>query len=43
MAQTRLVRNLAPLADVFVCGAIAAAHWSAPSSVGFAEVLPAVD
>jgi phosphoglycerate kinase len=42
MAQTRLVRNLAPLANVFVCEAIAAAHRSAPSLVGFAEVLPAV-
>ncbi len=42
MAQTRLVRNLAPLADVFVCEAIAAAHRSAPSLVGFAEALPAV-
>jgi phosphoglycerate kinase len=41
MAQTRLVRNLAPLADLFVCEAIAAAHRSAPSLVGFAEVLPA--
>jgi phosphoglycerate kinase len=35
------VRNLAPLADVFVCEAIAAAHRSAPSLIGFAEVLPA--
>jgi len=42
MARTRLVRNLAPLADVFVCEAIAAAHRSAPSLVGFAEVLPAI-
>ncbi|MGD9048951.1 MAG: phosphoglycerate kinase [Anaerolineae bacterium] len=41
MARTRLVRNLAPLADCFVCEAIAAAHRSAPSLVGFAEVLPA--
>jgi len=41
MAQTRLVRNLAPLADYFVCEAIAAAHRSAPSLVGFSEVLPA--
>ena len=41
LAQTRLVRNLAPLADLFVCEAIAAAHRSAPSLVGFAEVLPA--
>lgn len=41
MAHTWLVRNLAPLADLFVCEAIAAAHRSAPSLVGFAEVLPA--
>jgi phosphoglycerate kinase len=41
MVRTRLVRNLAPLADCFVCEAIAAAHRSAPSLVGFAEVLPA--
>jgi phosphoglycerate kinase len=41
MAGARLVRNLAPLADCFVCEAIAAAHRSAPSLVGFAEVLPA--
>jgi phosphoglycerate kinase len=41
MARTWLVRNLAPLADYFVCEAIAAAHRSAPSLVGFAEVLPA--
>jgi phosphoglycerate kinase len=41
MAQTWLVRSLAPLADLFVCEAIAAAHRSAPSLVGFAEALPA--
>jgi len=41
MARTRLVRNLAPLADLFVCEAIAAAHRSAPSLIGLAEVLPA--
>jgi phosphoglycerate kinase len=41
MAQSRLVRNLAPLADCFVCEAIAAAHRTAPSLVGFAEALPA--
>lgn len=40
MAQTRLVRNLAPLADFYVCEAFAAAHRYAPSLVGFAEVLP---
>jgi phosphoglycerate kinase len=41
MAETRLVRNLAPLADYYVCEAFAAAHRSAPSLIGFAEVLPA--
>ena len=41
MAQTRLVRNLAPLADYYVCEAFAAAHRSAPSLIGFAEALPA--
>ncbi len=40
MAQTRLVRKLAPLADCYVCEAFAAAHRYAPSLVGFAEVLP---
>jgi phosphoglycerate kinase len=41
MACTWLVRSLAPLADLYVCEAIAAAHRSAPSLVGLAEVLPA--
>lgn len=41
LAQTWLVRNLAPLADCFVCEAFAAAHRYSPSLVGFAEVLPA--
>jgi phosphoglycerate kinase len=41
MARTWPVRSLAPLADLFVCEAIAAAHRSAPSLVGFAEALPA--
>lgn len=41
MARTRLVRNLAPLADYYVCEAFAAAHRSAPSLIGFAKVLPA--
>jgi phosphoglycerate kinase len=41
MARTWLVRSLAPLADLYVCEAIAAAHRSAPSLVGLAEVLPA--
>ncbi len=42
LADTRLVRNLAPLADYFVCEAFAAAHRSAPSLIGFAQVLPAI-
>ncbi len=41
MARAWPVRCLAPLADLYVCEAIAAAHRSAPSLVGFAEVLPA--
>jgi len=41
MSCTRLVRNLSPVADVYVCEAFAAAHRSAPSLIGFAEVLPA--
>jgi len=40
LARTRLVRNLAPLADLFVNDAFAAAHRYSPSLVGFAEVLP---
>ncbi len=40
LAGTRLVRNLAPLADLFVNEAFAAAHRYSPSLVGFAEVLP---
>jgi phosphoglycerate kinase len=41
MARTWLVRTLAPLADLFVCEAIAAAHRSTPSLVGFVETLHA--
>lgn len=40
LAQTWLVRKLAPLADYYVCEAFAAAHRYSPSLVGFAEVLP---
>lgn len=40
LAATRLVRNLAPLADLFVNEAFAAAHRYSPSLVGMAEVLP---
>jgi phosphoglycerate kinase len=41
LGMARLVRNLAPLADYYVCEAFAAAHRYTPSLVGFAEVLPA--
>jgi phosphoglycerate kinase len=40
-AETYIVRNLAPLADLYVCDAFAAAHRSEPTLVGFPEVLPA--
>ncbi len=40
LAQTRLVRNLAPLADYYVGEAFAAAHRYSPSLIGFTEVLP---
>lgn len=39
-AQTLLVRKLAPLADVYVCDAFAAAHRDQPSLCGFEQVLP---
>jgi phosphoglycerate kinase len=39
-ARTLTVRKLAPLADLYVCDAFAAAHRSQPSLVGFEEVLP---
>jgi phosphoglycerate kinase len=40
MTKTYLVRNLAPLFDVYVNDAFAAAHRNAPSMVAFQEVLP---
>jgi phosphoglycerate kinase len=40
-AGTYVVRNLAPLADLYVCDAFAAAHRSEPTLVGFPQVLPA--
>jgi len=40
MADTYLVRNLAPLVDVYVNDAFAAAHRNAPSMVAFQELLP---
>jgi len=39
-ARALTVRKLAPLADLYVCDAFAAAHRSQPSLVGFEQVLP---
>lgn len=39
-AKTLLVRKLAPLADLYVCDAFAAAHRDQPSLCGFEQVLP---
>lgn len=39
-AQTQLVKKLAPLADLYVCDAFAAAHRDQPSLCGFEQVLP---
>jgi phosphoglycerate kinase len=39
-AGTYIVRHLAPLADVYVCDAFAAAHRSEPTLVGLTTVLP---
>ena len=41
-AKTEMVRNLAPLADLFVNDAFAAAHRAHVSIVGFTAVLPSV-
>jgi len=41
-ANTKMVQNLYPLADLFVNDAFAAAHRCQPSLVGFAEKLPAI-
>lgn len=40
MARTYLVRHLAPLVDLYVNDAFAAAHRNAPSMVAFQELLP---
>jgi phosphoglycerate kinase len=42
MAETYLVRNLAPLIDLYVNDAFAAAHRNAPSMVAFQELVPSV-
>jgi phosphoglycerate kinase len=39
-AKTIVVRKLAPLADLYVCDAFAAAHRAQPTLVGFEELLP---
>ena len=39
-SQTELVKKLAPLADLYICDAFAAAHRSQPSLVGFEQTLP---
>lgn len=39
-ARTLLVRKLAPLGDLYVCDAFAAAHRDQPSLCGFEQVLP---
>jgi len=40
MADTEVVKKLAPLGDLYVCDAFAAAHRDQPSLCGFEEVLP---
>ncbi len=40
MLETWLVRSLAPLGDIYVNDAFAAAHRNAPSMVAFQELLP---
>ena len=39
-AETRVVKKLAPLGDVYICDAFAAAHRDQPSLCGFEQVLP---
>lgn len=39
-AETQLVKKLAPLADLYICDAFAAAHRDQPSLCGFEQVLP---
>ena len=39
-ARTEVVKKLAPLADLYVCDAFAAAHRDQPSLCGFEQVLP---
>jgi phosphoglycerate kinase len=39
-AKSVIVSKLAPLADLYICDAFAAAHRSQPTLVGFEEVMP---
>ena len=39
-AKTQVVTKLAPLADIYVCDAFAAAHRDQPTLCGFEQVLP---
>jgi phosphoglycerate kinase len=39
-AKTLVVRKLAPLADLYICDAFAAAHRDQPSLCGFEQILP---
>jgi len=39
-AKTQVVEKLAPLADLYICDAFAAAHRSQPTLVGFEQRLP---
>ena len=39
-ARTQVVEKLAPLADLYVCDAFAAAHRDQPSLCGFEQILP---
>lgn len=41
-AKTRVVQKLAPLADLYLCDAFAAAQRSQPTLIGMEEVLPSV-
>ena len=40
MAQTQVVSKLAPLGDLYVCDAFAAAHRAQPTLMGFSQLLP---
>lgn len=39
-AKTQIISRLAPLADLYICDAFAAAHRSQPTLVGFEQLLP---